>query len=417
MMLIRRGRVPIQMKTVDTLNNLGNEAYVIVGNGFDIECGLETKYEHFLNFVDETCKSEIFKSALMSLSLSSADLSRLFEDVVFSNIEEGDYKPELHTSMRLIAYFGYATIMRNFWYQHFQSYKSGEKWVDFESELSRLIKQVEDSMRRGNAQSLSLDDYIPVTAVRDLNELAGAIGLTNAQVILGTTGTENAGYLNVRYRSLRDRLINDLYAMTRAFEGYLKYTIIPKEIVSTVAIDELINLLENRDCVRVLCFNYTDTFERLLRDRGVNAEFCYVHGKVGSDERHDRMVLGIDEHLAVEDIERFAGFAPFRKYHQRIYKETDCVYKDWLDSITARPNMPRDLFIFGHSLAPSDKEILKPFITAQGMQTVVFYHDEGMHADIITNLAANLGVDYLTRNVGGQKHTLEFRRQLRQEDQ
>ena len=391
-----------------------SEAYVIVGNGFDIECGFRTKYEHFLNFVEETCESELFKFALMSLNMRSAEHSKLLEDVVLSERED-DYKPELHTSMRLIGFFGYASILNNFWYRHFQAYKAGEHWVDFESELSRLIKQVEDSMRRGNSKPLSLDDYIPVEAVRDLNELTDALGLTNAQVILGTTETGNAGHLNVRYRSLRDRLIRDLYAMTRAFEGYLLYKVIPNEVVSTAATDELVHLLENRDCVRVLCFNYTDTFERLLRDKGINAEFCYVHGKVGHDEHYDRMVLGIDEHLPNEDIERFAGYAPFRKYHQRIYKQTDCAYKDWLDEITTRPGTPSNLFVFGHSLAPSDKEILRSFITAQGMRTVVFYHDEGMHADLVTNLAAILGIDYVIRSIGGQKHTLEFRQQLKRE--
>lgn len=397
--------------TNDAYEPSETEAYVIIGNGFDIECGLETRYEQFLSFIEETCDSELFKFAFTSLNLSSAEHSRLLEEVVFSDREE-DYKQELNTSMRLIAYFGYASIMRNFWYQHFQSYKSGERWVDFESEISRLIKQVEDSMRRDGTHPLSLDDYIPVSAVRDLYELAGALGLTNTQVILGATSVENEGHLNVRYRSLRDRLINDLYAITRAFEGYLKYRIMPKEIVSTAAIDELTKLLESYDCVRVLCFNYTNTFERLLKDRGVNAEFCYVHGKVGGDERYDRMVLGIDEHLPYEDVEVFAGYAPFRKYHQRVYKETDSTYKDWLGGTDVKHSGSRSLFVFGHSLAPSDKEILLPFITAQGMRTVVFFHDEAMHADLVTNLAAILGIDYLTKNVGGREHTLEFHKQL-----
>lgn len=390
-----------------------NEAYVIIGNGFDIECNFETKYGQFLSFIDETCNSELFRFALTSLSLPTAEDSRLLEDVVLSG-QGDDYKPELHTSMRLIAYFGYASILSNFWYRHFKLYQSGERWVDFESEISRLIKQAEDSMRRGNNLYLSLDDYIPVEAVRDMYELTDALSLTNAQVILGTTSTGDAGHLNIRYRSLRDRLIKDLYRITRAFEGYLKYQIIPKEVTSTAATDELIQLLENHDCVRVLCFNYTNTFERLLKDRNIDAEFCYVHGMVGGDEKHDRMVLGIDEHLPKEDIERFAGYAPFRKYHQRIYKETDCTYKDWLYNIVNKSDVPRNLFVFGHSLAPSDKEILQPFITAKGMRTVVFYHSEGMHADLVTNLAAILGIDYLTKNVGGQKHTLEFRQQLRQ---
>lgn len=399
----------------ESRTNRRNVAYVIVGNGFDIECGLETKYEHFLNFVEKTCKSEIFHFARTSLSLPTSEYSRLLEDVVFSKSEE-DYQPELHRSMRLIAYFRYSRIMNNFWYKHFQSYKSGEHWVNFESELARLIRQAEDSMRRGHVQPFSLDDYIPADAIKNLSELIEAFSLTNAKTLLGNTAIGNAGHLNVRFRSLRDRLINDLYDITRAFEGYLKYLIIPKEVLPTAATSELVQLLRNSDCIRVLCFNYTNTFERLLKDNSINAEFCYVHGKVGSDEKYDRMVLGIDEHLTDAEIEQFAGYASFRKYHQRIYKETDCTYKDWLDGIANEADYPHSLFVFGHSLAPSDKDILKPFITAQGMRTTIFYHDEGMRSDIVTNLAAILGIDYVTRNIGGKHHTLEFRRQARQED-
>ena len=45
------------------------------------------------------------------------------------------------------------------------------------------------------------------------------------------------------------------------------------------------------------------------------------------------MVLGIDEFLPVEKQNLNVEFVGFKKFYQRIYKETGCKYKNWVDEI------------------------------------------------------------------------------------
>ena len=45
------------------------------------------------------------------------------------------------------------------------------------------------------------------------------------------------------------------------------------------------------------------------------------------------MVLGIDEYLTDERKDRETEFIAFKKFYQRIYKETGCKYKDWVETI------------------------------------------------------------------------------------
>ena len=45
------------------------------------------------------------------------------------------------------------------------------------------------------------------------------------------------------------------------------------------------------------------------------------------------MVLGIDEFLSLENQNVYIEFVEFKKFYQRIYKETGCKYKSWIDEI------------------------------------------------------------------------------------
>ena len=47
----------------------------------------------------------------------------------------------------------------------------------------------------------------------------------------------------------------------------------------------------------------------------------------------NNMVLGIDEFLPVEKQNLSIEFVGFKKFYQRIYKETVCKYKNWVDEI------------------------------------------------------------------------------------
>ena len=141
-------------------------------------------------------------------------------------------------------------------------------------------------------------------------------------------------------------------------------------------------------------------------------------------------------------------FLPFKKYYQRIYKSADNTYLEWVDRIkeeddehqriieaTYQRNIDLSsespfqkrvytgslslhypthiLYIFGHSLDITDKDVLKKLICNENVVTKIFYHreyenDKRALARLIKNLVKIIGQDELIRKTGGRNRTVEF---------
>lgn len=166
------------------------------------------------------------------------------------------------------------------------------------------------------------------------------------------------------------------------------------------------------------------------------------------------MVLGIDEYLPNErkDIDYIA----FKKYYQRIHKGTGCEYKKWLNRIQNEyfeyietrnkymekvkqskdsgngqvernclikireldeQNKVNNIFIFGHSLDETDKDILRDLILRDNVHTTIYYHkiydengkDDNGRKDLgskIANPVKVIGQDELIRRTGGSTKTI-----------
>ena len=84
--------------------------------------------------------------------------------------------------------------------------------------------------------------------------------------------------------------------------------------------------------------------------------------------------------------------------------------------------MRHNLYIFGHSLDVTDKDILKDLILQDNVYTTIYYHkiyddtgkDDNGRADLgskIANLVKVIGQDELIRRTGGSTKTIEFKLQ------
>ena len=160
------------------------------------------------------------------------------------------------------------------------------------------------------------------------------------------------------------------------------------------------------------------------------------------------MVLGINEYLPEDRKDKDIEFIAFKKYYQRIYKGTGCKYKDWINEIREEndiymarkhdceiflkngyglsneiekmraelkqlnENPPRhNLYIFGHSLDITDKDILHDLILNNNVYTTIFYPHKEELGRKIANLVKVIGQDELIRRTGGSTKTIEFRQQ------
>ena len=185
----------------------------------------------------------------------------------------------------------------------------------------------------------------------------------------------------------------------------------------------------NPDCV--LSFNYSNTYERLYGN-AKKIEYNYIHGKadINNTVESNNMVLGIDEYLEPERMNKEIRFIAFKKYYQRIYKGTGCEYRDWIYKIKEsaksiesklRNEYPvqipvvkftndarHKLYIFGHSLDITDQDILRELILNDNVHTTIFYMDKNDLKRKIANLVKVITQDELIRRTGGSTKTIFF---------
>lgn len=72
-----------------------------------------------------------------------------------------------------------------------------------------------------------------------------------------------------------------------------------------------------------------------------------------------------------------------------------------------------NLYIFGHSLTISDRDVLRTLILNDNVCTKIYYHrtgdsDKKALGELIRNLIRVIGQDELIRRTGGKRKLIEF---------
>ena len=179
------------------------------------------------------------------------------------------------------------------------------------------------------------------------------------------------------------RLISDMNNLISAFELYLKFVV--EEIQVQGNNKDILNIgvIDN-----VISFNYTHTIKNYKKDA---TDIDYIHGEVRENINlnNNNMVLGVDEYLPDDKKNKYLNFIHFKKYFQRIYKNTGAYYKTWLTTKDI------NIYFFGHSLDSSDKDILKELLDCENAKIKIFYVNEEQKAAQISNLVKIIGQDKL----------------------
>lgn len=250
-------------------------------------------------------------------------------------------------------------------------------WIDIESIIKETIKALDDDDK--NEKWNEFFDKL------DINKY-------------------NLGPLKKSNKEKRIQVLNqNLYKFTLAFEIYIywitncflfKYK--RNKRFRTEFIDKITN---------VISFNYTNTYRIIYNDKFSAENIDFIHGEAGNNN----IIIGIGEYLDDEKKDKQLDFVRFKKYFQRIYKKTGCKYQKWLKNVTE--NSPINVYIIGHSLDETDKDILKGIITHPGVKTTIFYHDKKSHDREIINMIKIIGQDKLTEMVYGSDPKIIFSNQ------
>ncbi len=307
-------------------------------------------------------------------------------------------------------------IRDNLWIAYFNKRRNdiGANWIDFEKEIQRVVKSLEIFLKNIDKP----DNLLNIKEWMDCGKSVRETFFKKGQSV-------------ERVLNQIPVMIGDLKRVVRALELYL----LNEEEQLNVAnkVPEIENL---KDIHCVLSFNYTDTYRKIYGDKG---KFCFVHGNVDVQHTLDtcNLVLGIDEYLSDEMKNSNLLFVDFKKYYQRIVKQTGADYLDWIQRIKEDENKYKaiveakkadirtqnsirnenmyisNLYIFGHSLDITDGDILREFICRDNVRTKIFYHVENedktlVKKRLIQNLIRVIGQDELIRRTGGDNKTIEF---------
>lgn len=429
-----------------------NMNILVIGNGFDLAHGLPTKYTDFLEFIN------VIKRALDNDGFSKIKWGNL--DTKVKNLlihNKGNVQTKFFSHEK-----DWEDLLNdNIWIEYFSKnlMDKKENWIDFESEISNVIESIDNDMQIHIHGIRCLDDKVDNFSNGYLKEKYKEYIGTNRSTNKYQTGIDRG----ISYRDIRDKLYNDLNKLIRLFEIYLtEYVekidcnlispdiqrILPKEIAKSDGMSEYDTF--------VLSFNYTNTCQRLYIDKE-QKNSCfedymdYIHGKadINNTIESNNMVLGIDEYLPDNRRNKDIEFIVFKKYYQRIHKQTGCKYKIWVDDIRKdymqylkrqeeadrreytyiSDSMQRmmnslavsaikeerylihNLYIFGHSLDITDKDILRDLILNDNVHTTIFYLNKDVMGQQIANLVKVIGQDELIRRTGGSTRTIQFKQQ------
>ena len=373
---------------------------LLIGNGFDLAHGLPTSYKDFLDF----CKmvrelytypiidNEYNQKKLIDWNTDKTIKSKLLE--CYEN-RKNCFEDKITTQCKELDEL-YDCIKENVWINYFlEREKSiGENWIDFESEISNVVQAIE-----------TLKGYIE----RDEDVLK--IKDTKQQTIIY--------FLKIAKKSLQDVFnLKRIDGFIEDISIELDKLIRSLEIYICEFVNEIDIIKENDDIKTitpdyVLSFNYSNTYERIY-GQSKEVTYDYIHGKADIENNVDtcNLVLGIDEYLEDDKNDKLE-FIAFKKFYQRIYKSTDSTYMKWVEQIKKYPEVNHNLFIFGHSLDKTDRDILKLLICNDNVTTKIYYYrknknDKKELGKLIKKLVRIMGQDELISRTMGEHKTIEF---------
>ena len=327
---------------------------LILGNGFDLAHGLNTRYSDFLKYCQD--KYNVMR---------------------YSGDKDSNF------------------LYNNVWIKHFLNKKiSGDKWIDLEKEIYNVIAKLSKLLYFKNDVSYEQYNEIVFYLSKDYMEL-------NFDEVIKYFHKQVYPNNNCYFVHIKD-FVSFLYEQLRDFiKEFEKYLIEEKN--NKIANIPKYKLRINKKCISLLNFNYTDICEELYginfshNDYAINTKAVYVHGKIG-DENNCNLVLGTH---SFDNEQIPVVFNIFKKHHQRHKYRTIEQYQELLNELKYPQKIYTPVFhIVGHSLDKTDHAILRHILLAKEKSVInIYYHNEEALARMQSNIDLIIGEDEVMSRV------------------
>lgn len=325
----------------------------------------------------------------------------------YEKIVPEQLKPfDVHTKLNCLCKKIFYLMKDNFWLQYFRDKKRKGTWIDFEKEISKVIRKYDKAI---------LKDGATLNILKDIKIILSKLGVRTSD-----------------YGETVDRLETDLNRLILLLEIYLS------EYVDNMDCPGKLDDIKELKIDRVISFNYTHTFERVYgMDSFKNIQIDYIHGEVNTmrSMSDNNMVLGIDDFPSTVREDEDINFIFFKKYYQMIYKKVNRSYENWIAKIKESGKRTKrrlekeypvqiplnkfkrrekhHIYIFGHSLDITDRDVLCELILNDNVETTIFYRNKEQKRLQIANLDKVIKHEELVRRTGGITETIHFQLQRR----
>ena len=292
----------------------------------------------------------------------------------------------------------------NLWIQYFlKKQLSSVNWIDFEGEIYNVLKLVEEyysefipEMRKRNDAPIK---YIPgdmSTVINIFKKNCPEEYIDFTQGIISRRDTEKDKLKNNK-EMLLSTMKRELDDLIKCLDYYLL------DFVSNIKVEQYSEQIKELSYINLLNFNYTYTYASVYGKNSLRE-----HHRIHGDCLEEDMVLGIPD----ESFPSTLDYIYFQKYFQRIQKHTGNYYKSWITEPNAREksleDVPINVFIMGHSLADSDKGILKEiFMNDFVCKITIFYHSQLAYEQQVINLVSMFGKDFVIEQTANDRIVFE----------
>lgn len=388
---------------------------LILGNGFDLAHGLPTRYSDFLKFCDTICEIKnsiaqegVYKLEYYDMITRKINKRNFLTEFMFKYYETLIYKEKNfqkygnknflddieYNQIDYVIKNIYHWVNDNIWYKYlnelFNKEKTkGEKWIDFESEISFIIETIDKYVK-----NISHNWYVTNDINSDVIDFPSKFTIFRS--IVDVSFNKRPGTV----KNIRKRLYNDLNSIISALETYLlefaEKFIKPKKI-------DLIDKIEP-DCI--INFNYTHTYQNIY---GNCEDVFHIHGELNHEPNN--MVLGINEYWPKKERNKNTNFTVFKKFAQRIQKDVGIENYKWFDEILydyKKRSEFAKVFIFGHSLDVTDKDILCDYLKSAATEVTIYCIDNETEGEYIANLIKIMGEKRLLEKINQYPQKLKF---------
>lgn len=354
---------------------------LMLGNGFDINYKLLTKYINFLNIANHISTTALTDIKTVGDILGSEKLQKVDQDVARSYQEyKRAYDATLleESMLRKLSELANNNLLFLFL---FKSFNRDVGWIDFEKEISVVLQAFRHFLEQerpvydaAKFPESALDRFI-IAQFSFFHQSANP-GLHNNS----TRQVTDEYIIEYPYGSTlkiihKEKIIETLEKqMLDLADGlriYLK-CFVENVVIEMCKLKCLHTLPAITGASHVVTFNYTDTYERLYSSERV----YHIHGST-----KDRIILGINPDEADEVSTIDVSFLRFKKYFQRVICHSDDNYLKWVRQNHANAA----LVVMGHSLDVTDKDVIMQMFD-MAKDITVLYYSENAEASMVANL-------------------------------